>query len=210
MCVRVRVFFLRKCVYVRACMRACVFYCTCVCVRVCVCMCVRACVCAWVCVCVGVCAGMRAFVCMYLEVCVKVCVTFWCVCVCVFVYVCSCVCECVCVRVYVSPCISLISRPDLWEGEKGLVSIVCACAKYPTIRWVSDLYVNSPCNYSAILYAHSRLPRACRRQQFVTRWPVMTIFVLPKSCPRTKIISKKTAKFCPRTKICWTGCQFLT
>ena len=32
-------------------------------------------------------------------------------------------------------------------GKKGLVSIVCACAEYPTIHGVSDLYVNSPCNF---------------------------------------------------------------
>ena len=32
-------------------------------------------------------------------------------------------------------------------GKNGLVSIVCACTEYPTIRGISDLYVNSPCNF---------------------------------------------------------------
>ena len=53
-CVRVRVFLVRECVTVRACMRTCV----CVCVRVCACVCVRVCVCTCVCV------GVRAFVCV--------------------------------------------------------------------------------------------------------------------------------------------------
>ena len=42
---------------------------------------------------------------------------------------------------------SLVPRPICGRGKNGLVSIVCACAEYPTIRGVSDLYVNSPCNF---------------------------------------------------------------
>ena len=39
---------------------------------------------------------------------------------------------------------SLVPRPIC---GRGLVSIVCACAEYPTIRGVSGVYVNSPCNF---------------------------------------------------------------
>ena len=42
---------------------------------------------------------------------------------------------------------SLVPRPIYGRRKNGLVSIVCACAEYPTIRGVSDLYVNSPCNF---------------------------------------------------------------
>ena len=44
-------------------------------------------------------------------------------------------------------CASLVPRPICGRRKNGLVSIVCACAEYPTIRGVSDLYVNSPCNF---------------------------------------------------------------
>ena len=40
--------------------------------------------------------------------------------------------------------LSLVPRPICGRGKNGLVSIVCACAEYSTIRGVSDLYVNSP------------------------------------------------------------------
>ena len=42
---------------------------------------------------------------------------------------------------------SLVPRPICGRRKNGRVSIVCACAEYPTIRGVSDLYVNSPCNF---------------------------------------------------------------
>ena len=42
---------------------------------------------------------------------------------------------------------SLVPRPICGRRKNGLVSIVYACAEYPTIRGVSDLYVNSPCNF---------------------------------------------------------------
>jgi hypothetical protein len=63
----------------RAGLRACVWVCACV--RACVCVCVRACVC--VCVCVCVCA------CVCVWSCACVCVGRVCVCVCVFLAVCS-------------------------------------------------------------------------------------------------------------------------
>ena len=53
----------------------------------------------------------------------------------------------------------------MWEGENGLVSIVCACAEYPTIRGVSDLYVNSPCNFP-LYFTHTLVycgPAVCNK-----------------------------------------------
>ena len=46
------------------------------------------------------------------------------------------------------------------QRRKCLLSVVCTCAEYPTIRGVSDLYVNSPCNFPLYFYAHARLLQA--------------------------------------------------
>ena len=54
---------------------------------------------------------------------------------------------------------SLVPRPICGRRKNGLVSIVCACAEYPTIRGVSDLYVNSPCNFP-LYFTHTARFRA--------------------------------------------------
>ena len=53
---------------------------------------------------------------------------------------------------------SLVPRPicGRGRGKNGLVSIVCACAEYPTTRGVSNLYVNSPCNFP-LYFTHTLL-----------------------------------------------------
>ena len=144
--------------------------CVCVCVRVCVCVCVGVCVC--VCVRMRVC--VRAYVCAFtyvrdgtesftadfccdctavypgvrFGVCVRLC---WRAYVCLII--CVCLRVCVSAKVFLHECVffgvcsSLVPWPICGRGKNGLVSIVCACAEYPTIRGVSDLSVNSPCNF---------------------------------------------------------------
>ena len=48
-----------------------------------------------------------------------------------------------------------------------MVSIVCACAEYPTIRGVADLYVNSPCNFP-LYFTHTLVfPPPTNRGYFI-------------------------------------------
>ena len=69
--------------------------------------------------------------------------------------------------------ISLVPRPICGRGKNGLVSIVCACAGIPDDSWGIGSVRKLSVKFFAILYAHALLLRACRRQQFVTSWPIV-------------------------------------